>query len=92
MLLDAYKSTRYCEEEDKMPVEEVVIEKLRRLPPAQQAAVLRFVEHLELSAWRARPRQSAKGLWADLEIDLTEDELDSLRQEMWESFPREFPE
>jgi hypothetical protein len=35
------------------------------------------------------PKRSLYGLWADLGIDITEDDIDDIRREMWGNFPRE---
>jgi len=35
------------------------------------------------------PRHSVKGLWADLNIHISEQDIDKVRGEMWDNFPRE---
>lgn len=35
------------------------------------------------------PRKSLYGLWANLNFDITEAEIDEMRQDMWRNFPRE---
>jgi hypothetical protein len=35
------------------------------------------------------PKQSLYGLWADLGIDISEEDIDQIRREMWGNFPRE---
>lgn len=74
-----------------MTIEEAVVEKLRALPPERQQEVLDFVEFLEQRGTRKRPRKSAEGLWADLGITITEEDIAQARREMWGNFPREFP-
>jgi len=79
-----------------MPVKDdvaaLVIEKVRRLRPEQQEEVLRFVESLEHGQAEAGLRRSVKGLWADLDIDLTEEDLATARKELWGAFPRSLDE
>ncbi len=74
-----------------MSIEEAVVEKLRTLPAERQQEVLDFVEFLEQRVRPKRPRRSAEGLWANLDITLTDEDIDQARREMWGNFPREFP-
>ncbi|XGB43929.1 MAG: hypothetical protein LVS60_09745 [Nodosilinea sp. LVE1205-7] len=34
-------------------------------------------------------RRNIKGLWANFDIDITEDDIAVARQEMWGNFPRD---
>lgn len=72
-----------------MTIETDVIEKLKSLPPDKQQQVLDFVEFLQQKSTPKRPRRSLKGLWADLDIDITEADIEEVRREMWGNFPRE---
>lgn len=73
-----------------MNIETLVLEKLRALPADKQVEVLNFVEFLEYkNTLMSRPRHSLKGLWADLNIDITEEDIAEARHEMWANFPRE---
>jgi hypothetical protein len=36
-----------------------------------------------------QPIKSLYGLWEDLEVDISEDDIDEIRREMWGNFPRE---
>ncbi len=74
-----------------MSIEQAVVEKLRALPEARQQEVLDFVESLEQRVSPGPPRKRVKGLWADLGITLTDEDIDQARHEMWANFPREFP-
>jgi hypothetical protein len=75
-----------------MTVEEFVVAKRRSLPPDRQREVLACVEFLaERNRDVKRPRRSAEGLWSNLGVALTEDDIPEARREMWGSFPREFP-
>ena len=74
-----------------MTIEEAVVEKLRALPPERQQEVLDFVEFLAQRAARKRPLRSAEGLWADLGVNITDEDIAEARRETWGNFPREFP-
>ena len=72
-----------------MTIEQAVVEKLRALPVEKQREVLDFVEFLHRKSVPKPPRRSLKGLWADLKIDITEDDIAEVRREMWGNFPRD---
>ncbi len=72
-----------------MSVEQLVTEKLRRLPLEKQQEVLDFVEFLEHRLPEKPRLHSVSGLWANLAVELTETDLAAIRQEMWSSFPRD---
>lgn len=69
-------------------VDPALIEKLATLPPEKQQEVLHFVESLQGSSGPQRQR-GLKGLWADLGVDLSAEDIDEARREMWGTFPRE---
>jgi hypothetical protein len=75
--------------ENGMDIEQAVLEKLRALPPEKQRALLDFAEFLHQKDMAKRPRRSLKGLWADLGVRITEEDIAEARREMWENFPRE---
>ncbi len=70
-------------------IEQTVVEKLWALPPEKQQEVLDFVESLKKETVPKHPRLSVKGLWADLGVDITEEDIAEARREMWSNFPRE---
>jgi hypothetical protein len=73
-----------------MTLEQEILEALRELPPEKQQEVLAHARHLHSGEGQPRtPRKSGRGLWADLNIDLSAEEIDETRREMWENFPRE---
>jgi len=65
-----------------MTIEQAVIEKLRALPVEKQREVLDFVEFLQRKSAPKPPLRSLKGLWADLKIDITQDDIAEARREM----------
>jgi len=75
--------------EDDMSVEQLVLEKLRMLSIEKQQEVLNFVEFLQQKVAVKRPCRSVKGLWADLGVHITKEDIAEVRREMWGNFPRE---
>lgn len=72
-----------------MTIAEAVISKVLQLSPEQQQQVLTFVEGLETPQALKEPRESLYGLWKDLDMDLSEEEIAAARQEMWGRVERE---
>lgn len=68
-------------------IEQAVLDHLRGLAPAQQQQVLDFVKFLQQQYPYVGPRKSLKGLWAGRGIDLSEEEIDAARREMWSFQP-----
>jgi hypothetical protein len=66
-----------------MTLEESVLQNLRELSPDQRQAVLDFTQFLRSKSSVPRPDQSLKGLWADLNMDISEEDISSARQDMW---------
>ncbi len=71
-----------------MTLQEALLDTVQQLPPEQQQEVLDFAEFLKHRGKNTSRRQ-IKGLWSDLDFDLTEADLAEARQEMWGNFPRE---
>lgn len=72
-----------------MTLEQAILDAVRALPADKQREVLDHVKHLRDEATPPRkPRKSGRGLWADLNIDLSGEEIDEARREMWKNFPR----
>ncbi len=72
-----------------MSIEKSLLQKLLKLPVDKQKEVLDFVEFLEEKAGKRRSRRSLKGLWADLGVDISSEDIAEARREMWGGFPRE---
>ena len=70
-------------------IDELVLKKLQVLSLEKQWEVLDFVEFLEYKSIPVRPRRSLKGLWADLDFVITEEDISEARSEMWGNFPRD---
>ena len=72
-----------------MTIEEQVLEKLRDLPFDKRKEVLDFVDFLKQKNGPKKPLKSLRGLWADLGIHITEEDIAEARREMWGNFPRD---
>ena len=72
-----------------MNLEQAVLDKLRELHLERQQELLDFAEFIQQKHMPKRPLKSAKGLCADLKVDITEEDIAQARQEMWGNFPRE---
>ena len=73
-----------------MTIEQQVIEKFRDLPAEKQKEVLDFVDFLkEKNGGPKKPCRNLLGLWADLNIQITEEDTAQARREMWGNFPRD---
>lgn len=82
-------ATTETKENRALTLEDTVLAKLRSLPPDRQREVLDFVEFLNRKRPKKRPYPSLCGLWADLNVDITEEDIAEARKEMWGNFPRE---
>jgi hypothetical protein len=72
-----------------MSIEQVVLEKLRQLPLEKQQEALDFVAFLESRQTVPFPRHNPIGLLADLNVDVTAEDIAEARREMWDNFPRD---
>jgi hypothetical protein len=72
-----------------MTLEQSIWEAVRSLPPDKQQEVLEHAKRLEAEGLAPRPRKSMKGLWSDLGISLSAEEIDEARREAWKAFPRD---
>lgn len=72
-----------------MTIEQQVIEKLRELPPEKQREVLEFLESIKEKNGDGKPRRSLLGLWSDLNVRISEEDIRAARREMWGNFPRD---
>ena len=70
-------------------IEEAIVNKLRELPPDKQQEVLDFAAFLSSRVEPKTPRKSAYGLWKDLDIHISAEDIAEARKEMWGNFPRE---
>jgi hypothetical protein len=69
-------------------IEQTLVARFHSLPLEQQQELLDFAEFLYEKTATKCPRRSLKGLWANLDTDVTEADIAEIRQEMWGNFPR----
>jgi hypothetical protein len=72
-----------------MSIEQRVLETLRDLPEEKQKEVLDFMDFLRQKNGSKKPLRSLRGLWKDLNIQITDDDIAEARREMWGNFPRD---
>jgi hypothetical protein len=72
-----------------MSIEKSVIERLESLTPEQQSKLLVFLNSLERESVPKGPRHSLRGLFVDLGVTVSEEDIDKARREMWGDFPRD---
>lgn len=62
---------------------QTILEKHRTLLLEQQQEILDFVEFLQQKSITKDPRRSLKGLWADLGVCISEEDITKARRVMW---------
>lgn len=73
-----------------MNIQEAVLDNLRDLSIDEQKTVLQFVKFLKhQQQTQPTPSLNFKGLWADLNFSVSEDDIVNARQEMWANFGKE---
>ena len=72
-----------------MSVEEAILEVVRTLPTDKQQEILTHATRLREETAPKKPFKSVEGLWADLGISLSAEEIDENQREMWKNFPRD---
>ncbi len=70
-------------------IKQAVVDIIEVLPPEKRQELLNFAEFLHSKNMLQQPRRSLKGLWADLDIDLTDEDIAEARSEMWGNFPKD---
>ncbi len=66
-----------------------ILARVKALPPEQQQEVLMFVERMLEPDRAPRQRKPLRGLWKDLGVDVSDEDIAEARREMWGNFPRE---
>ncbi|SPE38443.1 conserved hypothetical protein [Candidatus Sulfopaludibacter sp. SbA6] len=72
-----------------MSIEQAILEAVRTLPSEKQQEILSHATRLRDEGVKRKPFKSVKGLWADLGVSLSADEIERNQREMWKTFPRE---
>ncbi len=70
-------------------LEQSILEAVRKLPAEKQQEILSYATRLRDEAAKKKPFRSVKGLWADLHISLSAEDIEENQREMWKDFPRE---
>lgn len=72
-----------------------MLAKVRARPPDKQHELLDFAYFLQgpriaaaVGGTPKEPRKDPYGLWAEFDIDISEEDLAELRRERWGGFPR----
>ncbi|GIK67006.1 MAG: hypothetical protein BroJett018_48000 [Chloroflexota bacterium] len=71
--------------------EELVHEALQLSPEDQAKLVSRIVNAMgqNLQGQTRKPLPDLYGSWADLGFDISEEDIDAVRRDVWANFPRE---
>jgi hypothetical protein len=70
-----------------MTVEDAILEAVRALPLEKQQEILTHATRLREQSPAPKTLLSIKGLWADLGVSLSAEELEANQREMWRKFP-----
>lgn len=71
-----------------------VLDLAKRLPPTQklrliEAIVPDLAAPLQQAETQPQPLRSLYGLWQDLGVNISAEDIDDARRDMWSTFPRE---
>ena len=72
-----------------MSIEQAILREVQGLPPEKQREIYELARRLRAETAKNPPFKSIEGLWADLEVSLSAEEIDENQREMWKTFPRE---
>lgn len=72
-----------------MTSEEVLLEKFKMLPVNYKQELLDFAEFLSLKKKANQQRVSLKGIWTDLNVNITDEDIREARNEMWRGYTKD---
>lgn len=72
-----------------MTAEEVIMAKVKVLPPNLKEEALHFVEFLETKIKPQTQRKSLKGSLSHLNIKITDEDIREARNEMWRGYTQD---
>jgi len=72
-----------------MTTEEALFQKIKTLPPDLQQKAIEYVDSLQIEAQKKTPRVSLKGIWADMNVNITEEDIREARNEMWRGYTKD---
>jgi len=79
------------ENAEQIATADTVLDLMRQLSPRDRlkVLVLALPEIEQELAVPPGPLESLRGLWKELDFDITAEEIDQARREAWANFPRE---
>jgi len=72
-----------------MTAEEILLEKFKGLAAVRRKELLDYAKTLEQKEAVKKPRVSLKGIWADLNVNITEEDIREARNEMWRGYTKD---
>lgn len=87
-LFSGYAGTDNLSRDSYVSLEQAILEAVRALPPDKQYEILDHATRLRDQTSLKKPLRNVKGLWADLDVSLSAEDIDTARHEMWKNFPR----
>jgi hypothetical protein len=72
-----------------MSLEQAILDAVRALPAEKQQEILSHAARLRDESVKKMPFKRVKGLWTDLGISLSSDDIEQNQKDMWKNFPRD---
>ena len=72
-----------------MSLEQAILKEVQALPPEKQREIYDYARCLRAETAKKPPFKSVRGLWANLGISISAEEIEENQREMWTNFPRE---
>ena len=69
-----------------MTSEEALLEKIKVLPPDLKQKAIEFIDSLQSKVQKETPQVSLKGIWADMNVNIPEEDIREARNEMWRGY------
>ena len=74
-----------------MSIPDMIAERAKELPAEKQQELLDFADFLARRSSARAPLADVRGLWKHQGFDISAEQIDDARREMWGNFPRDFP-
>lgn len=68
-----------------------VVTLVLKLSPSERARLMEQLDEMlerDLVQQEKKPLRSLYGLWADLDVNISAEDIDEIRRDMWANFPR----
>ena len=72
-----------------MTTEEVLLQKIKVLPPSLKQKAIEFVDSLQNETATKQKRKSLKGALAHLNIKISDEDIREARNEMWRGYTKD---